>query len=88
MAPDKTEKKYVVKGGRTILGKIFTYQEKTGMSIGDILKLPYIFFVIGSLDSVQIDYEETRKINKDEKNASKKEETAEEQMKKFANAFG
>jgi len=47
---------YLVKGGKTIIGRIFQYQEKTGMTPAQILKLPYIQFVLGMLDAPSIDY--------------------------------
>lgn len=60
----KSKKQYSVIGGKTILGKIFAYQKETGMSVKNIMKLPYIMFVIGMLDAPQIDYENKReKIN-------------------------
>lgn len=46
-----------IKGGKTILGKIFQYQKETGMSIKEIMKIPYIMFVIGMLDAPHIDYD-------------------------------
>lgn len=75
MEIDKSEGSYAVKGGKTILGKIFQYQEKTGMPVKDIMKLPYIFFVIGMLDAPAIDYDKkkqktyTPETGKDEINA-------------------
>jgi hypothetical protein len=53
----KSKGQHTVIGGKTILGKIFTYQEKTGMKYQDIMKLPYIAFVIGMMDAPQIDYD-------------------------------
>lgn len=70
------ENKYTVKGGNTFLGKMFSYQERTGMSPKDILKLPYIQFVIGMLDAPQIDYESKKEKNKDKKNMTPEEELA------------
>jgi hypothetical protein len=62
---DKSKGQYAVKGGRTIIGRIFAYQEKTGMSIKEILKLPYVMFVIGMLDAPAIDYESKEEKEKD-----------------------
>ena len=73
MDVDKTEGQYTVKGGRTFIGKMFSYQERTGMSPGQILKLPYILFVLGMYDAPSIDYE-TKKEKK------LKPTTAEEQV--------
>ena len=56
--------KYSITGGKTIIGKIFSYQEKTGMSYFDILKLPYITFTLGMLDAPQIDYDSDKKDTK------------------------
>lgn len=59
--------KHSVKGGKTILGRVFSYQEKTGMSIENIMKLPYIFFVLGMADAPWIDYDskkEKEKVNR------------------------
>ena len=60
MEVDKSAGQYAVKGGQTILGRIFAYQEKTGMSVNEILKIPYIMFVIGMLDAPSIDYEKKK----------------------------
>lgn len=57
MEVDKTKRKYTIKGGHTILGRIFEYQKETGLSPESIMKLPYIFFVISMADAPQIDYE-------------------------------
>ena len=58
----ETTNEYTITGGKTIIGKIFSYQEKTGMSPAEIMKLPYIMFVLGMYDAPQIDYS-----SKDEK---------------------
>lgn len=60
----KDKGQYSIIGGKTILGRIFQYQEKTGMNYNDILELPYITFVLGMADAPQIDYDtkiETKK---------------------------
>lgn len=57
MEPSNDKRSYDIKGGKTILGKVFAYQEKTGMSYNEIMKLPYISFVIGMLDAPQVDYD-------------------------------
>ena len=75
MELDNTKGQYSVKGGKTIIGRIFAYQEKTGMGIKDILKIPYITFVIGMLDAPSVDYDSkkekvnTPKTKQDEINA-------------------
>ena len=56
MERPEEEGKYNIIGGKTILGKIFQYQEKTGMSYNEVLKLPYIIFVLGMADAPQVDY--------------------------------
>lgn len=56
MEVTKTTNEYTITGGKTIIGKIFSYQEKTGMSPAEIMKLPYIMFVLGMYDAPQIDY--------------------------------
>ncbi len=68
MEIDETENEYSIKGGRTILGRIFSYQEKTGMSPKQILELPYIQFVISMLDAPSIDYnkKKDKKVNNEE----------------------
>lgn len=50
-----------IKGGKTILGKLFAYQEKTGMTPKEIGKLPYIQFVLGMIDAPQVDYDTKKK---------------------------
>lgn len=60
METPKTEGQYAVKGGKTIIGKIFSYQEKTGMSIREIMEIPYILFVLGMLDAPCIDYDKKK----------------------------
>jgi len=75
----ESERQYNIIGGKTILGKIFTYQEKTGMPYKEILKLPYIAFVIGMLDAPQIDYK-SKKV--------KKTDSASDQIAAFHGAFG
>lgn len=49
------------------------------MSVNEILKMPYIFFVIGMLDAPSIDYDKKKK---DEKIISPK--TAQEEMNAIA----
>lgn len=68
MEAPNDKRSYDTKGGKTILGKIFAYQEKTGMPYNEIMNLPYIIFVIGMLDAPQVDYES----KKDKKNKNKK----------------
>ena len=63
MEVNKSKGSHAVKGGQTILGNIFAYQERTGMSIDNIMQLPYIMFVISMLDAPQIDYESTSNDN-------------------------
>jgi len=65
-----------------IFGKIFQYQEKTGMSIKDIMKIPYIMFVLGMADAPQVDYES----KKDKKTTTPK--TAEDEIAAISGALG
>ena len=58
METPKDAGKYTVKGGRTFIGRMFQYQEKTGMTPKQIGQLPYIMFVLGMLDAPQIDMKE------------------------------
>ena len=58
MEAPKDAGKYAVKGGRTFIGRMFQYQEKTGMTPKQIGQLPYIMFVLGMLDAPQIDMKE------------------------------
>lgn len=60
----ETTNEYTITGGKTIIGKIFSYQEKTGMSPAEIMKLPYIMFVLGMYDAPQIDYSSKEDKNK------------------------
>jgi len=46
------------------MGNMFAYQEKTGMSPNQILNMPYIQYVIGSLTAPSIDYDDKSKNNK------------------------
>lgn len=62
MEKSTDKRSYDIKGGKTILGKVFAYQEKTGMSYNEIMRLPYIIFVIGMIDAPQADYD-TKKDN-------------------------
>jgi hypothetical protein len=78
----KSKRQYSVIGGKTILGKIFAYQEKTGMSVKDILKTPYIMFVIGMLDAPQVDYDSKTK----DKTTTPK--TAEDEAASLVGALG
>jgi hypothetical protein len=72
---------YAVKGGQTIIGRIFAYQEKTGMSVKDIMNLPYIMFVIGMLDAPAVDYES-------KKDKTNNPEDAQEQINALMGALG
>jgi len=58
------KRSYDIKGGKLIQGKIFAYQEKTGMSYNEIMKLPYITFVLGMLDAPQVDYDSKKETPK------------------------
>lgn len=70
MERDTESGQYSYKGGVTIAGKLFAYQEKTGSSIETILKMPYILFVLGGLDAPSLDTE----------NKENKAQTPEQQM--------
>ena len=78
---DEDERKYSVKGGKTFLGKLFAYQEKTGMSPKQIMKIPYILFVIGMLDAPSIDYD-------DKKKKKSKTESVKQEINTVVNALG
>ena len=56
MEKSASKGQHPVIGGKTIIGRIFAYQEKTGMSIKDIMRTPYIMFVLGMVDAPSIDY--------------------------------
>ncbi len=84
MEIDKDERKYTIKGGKTFLGRLFAYQEKTGMSPKEIMKIPYILFVIGMLDAPSIDYD--KKNSKKKKKKSPK--TAKGEVNAVINALG
>lgn len=81
MAIDKTKRKYTIKGGNTFLGSLFSYQERTGMSITEIMKLPYIVYIIGMIDAPSIDYDS--KQNED----VNKPKSAEEEIAAFTLKF-
>ena len=53
--------RYSYKGGKIIIGRIFAYQERTGMSYNDILDLPYITMILGGIDAPSIDTEKKEK---------------------------
>lgn len=63
---DNETRSYSVKGGKTFLGALFQYQERTGASLKEIKKLPYIQFIIGMVDAPSIDYEKKTKKEKTE----------------------
>jgi len=60
---------------------MFSYQEKTGLSPKEIMKIPYIVFVIGMLDAPQIDYDT------DKKKKIIKPTNADEEMSAIMGAF-
>ena len=82
MEADNSTRQYVVKGGKTFLGAMFAYQERTGMTPKEILKLPYIQFVIGMVDCPQVDYESKNK--KEETNVPR---TVEEEITALTRAL-
>ena len=83
MEIDTSKGQHVIKGGRTFLGKVFAYQERTGMSIREIMKIPYIQFVIGMLDAPAVDYDK----KKDKKEITTPD-TAESQASAVMSALG
>lgn len=84
---DTAKPEYTIKGGRTILGRIFAYQEKTGMPPNEILKMPYIQFVLGMLDAPQVDYESKKK-TKDKKDINRETMTDEDEIASVMLALG
>jgi len=40
---------------------MFSYQKETGLSPKEILRLPYVFFVLGMLDAPSIDWDSKKK---------------------------
>ena len=76
----KSKRQYDFVGGKTIIGRVFAYQEKTGMSYKEIMKMPYIVFVLGMLDAPQIDYDT-------KKTKEKKLDSAESQVNAILNVF-
>lgn len=76
----KSKRQYTFVGGKTIIGRIFAYQEKTGMSYKEIMKMSYIVFVLGMLDAPQIDYDS-------KKDKETKLESAESQVNAILNVF-
>lgn len=83
MEIDESEGQYPIKGGKTFLGKLFAYQERTGMSVKQIMKMPYILFVIGMLDAPSIDYDEKKKKKKTKGNKN----TVQKELDIVANAL-
>lgn len=80
MEIDKTDRQYTVKGGKTFLGRMFAYQKETGAAIKDIMKMPYIQFVIGMLDAPSIQYAKKEEI--------KEAKTAKEEIDIIKKALG
>lgn len=80
---DNSSGQHAVKGANTILGKVFAYQEKTGMPPEQIMKLPYVMFVIGMLDAPSVNYND----KKDEEKTNKPK-TAGEEMNAVAGLLG
>ena len=56
-----SETEQPIRGGKTWIGKLFSYQERTGLSIDKILKIPYIMLIVGMLDAPSIDFEKNKK---------------------------
>lgn len=83
METAKSKGRHNIKGGVTILGKIFAYQQTTGQKWDDILRMPYIAFVLAMADAPAVDYE-------DQKNSSvkvKDHETAEDELNTMLSIF-
>ena len=74
MELDQSSGSYAVKGGKTILGRIFAYQEKTGTPYNEVLELPWITFVLSMLDAPSIDYDSKKKEEKTNTPKTAKEE--------------
>lgn len=55
---------YVIKGGNTIMGYLFAYQEKTGMGLKEIMKTPWLMIVLGMLTAPSVDYEASKEKKK------------------------
>jgi hypothetical protein len=72
---------HAIKGGKTIIGKLFAYQERTGASLKDTLNTPYIMFVLGMLDAPSIDYG-------DKKSKENKPSTAADEISAITGALG
>ena len=45
------------------MGRLFSYQERTGASLHEIMNMPYIQFIIGMVDCPHIDYDTKKEIN-------------------------
>ena len=63
------------------MGRLFAYQEKTGMGIEEIMRTPWLLIVLGMMDAPSIDYKEKKE------NKIMKAESAEEQMNAAAAFF-
>ena len=71
-----------IKGGKTLIGRIYNYQEKTKMSITEILNLPYIYYVLSMLDAPYLNYDK-----KEKKKEKETPNTAEAEAGAFTNFF-
>lgn len=76
METTKDSGKYDIKGGKTILGKIFAYQERTGASLEEIRGMSWVQFVLGMADAPNIDYESKKDVTKKDKPDGKAAEKA------------
>lgn len=85
METSTKERQYSIKGGRTIIGYIFAYQEKTGSSYQEVLKMPWLSLVIGMMDAPSIDYDSG---SKEEKEKTLKADTVEEEVANIQAIFG
>ena len=75
-----------IKGGRTILGRIFAYQERTGASLKEIQEMPYIQFVLSMADAPGVDYD--AKKDKEKTSDTINPGTQDEQLSALAGFLG
>ena len=80
---DTDQRQYAIKGGNTIMGYLFAYQEKTGMGIEQIMKTPWLMIVLGMMTAPSVDYREGK--SKNEKVTKPK--TVDEQMNALNQIF-
>lgn len=68
------------------MGYLFAYQEKTGMSLNEIMKTPWLMIVLGMLTAPSVDFKDKKEKNKKVINQNPK--TADEEIGALGAFFG